>query len=258
MTALAVTGAVVHARANPDFWAYVKDVPASDELVLPLSGHRRVLADSGELQFGDGDPFALPEGEREVAQVEFVLTHGKEELLRFRHSAAWTYGPDGATRTSLALHTDQFTTRPELRARVRIGVVGDERLVGPDSARAGGIVYDVQLLAGAGESTLETVELDAWPGHREVEARQRALTPLDDVLPWRTVSEDGYVAHLRQGLRLTASRTSTGSESISIGETEYASSAREYDYGVDVDVHAGTWTHKWTRTFRRTFGFHPN
>ena len=112
MTALAVTGAVVHARANPDFWAYVKDVPASDELVLPLSGHRRVLADSGELQFGDGDPFALPEGEREVAQVEFVLTHGKEELLRFRHSAAWTYGPDGATRTSLALHTDQFTTRP--------------------------------------------------------------------------------------------------------------------------------------------------
>lgn len=258
VTTLAVTGAVVHARANPDFWTYVKDVRASDDLVRPLPGQGRVLASSGELQLGDGAPFAAPEEGRELAQVDFVLTHGEEELLRLRHTTAWTYGPDGAARTSLALRTEQLTTHPEMRARVRIGLVGADRLVGPDSARAGGIVYDVQLLAGGGESTLETVELHGWPGLAEVEAGALTATPLDGLLPWRTVPGGGYVAHLRQDLRLTASRTSNGGQSIGIGDAEYAASTGEYDYGVEVDVHAGAWNRKWTRTFHREFGFHPN
>ncbi len=255
VTTLAVTGAVVHASATPDFWDYVKDVRASDELARPLPGETRVLAASGDLQLGEADPFAVPEPAREFATFDVVLKQGDEELLHFRHTCAWSFGADGATRTSFALRTEQLTTHAGLRARVRIGVDAFERLVGPESAQAGALTYDVTLLAGSGESRVDLVEC-LPPAKGELEPEDATSTPLENFAPRSTVPSSGLVQHLRDSLRLSAVRRDGGGQSVGWQECEFASSTHHYGCDLQVEVRNREFQHRWTRRDRFDLGFH--
>ncbi|MBK7877204.1 MAG: hypothetical protein IPJ77_15925 [Planctomycetes bacterium] len=223
----------VHALSTPDFWSYVRARRADDALVRPIRGEGRVLARGGELALGAGDVFERPEEEREHETVEIVLKHGDDQLLRFRHALAYVFGDDGATRTALGFRTEELSAHPDLRARVRIGVEGFERLVGPDSARAGSLTYDVTLLAGGGESTIEFVDAQ---DHGDGELEDAPRNALDPVLPWSTVPEEGFVHRVRQRLYLSAARMETGSQSIGFGASEHTVNTPEYSYDVEVVV----------------------
>lgn len=243
---LGAGAAFAHAKATPDFWTYVKERRANDELAAPIRTEKRVIAHDGELRAGEGDPFGASADARDRVTTEIVVKHGDEVLLRVRHAVAWTLDADGATRTALAMRTEELTTHEGFRARVRIGVDAPERLAGPSSARAGAVTYDVTLLAGGGPSTVELVEI-ANPGNGEVGRLDVSLNLLDRLVPWSTVPEDGLVHRVRQKLFLMASRSASSSQSIGYGDGEHAASTSEYSYDVETTVRSAGGTRSWRK-----------
>ncbi|MBI5363756.1 MAG: hypothetical protein HZA53_11300 [Planctomycetes bacterium] len=244
----------LHFRLTPDFAAYVRTHPASDALVLPFRGEGRVLAPTGDMLLGAGDAFDLPEDSAERCTIEIRVHHGDDILLHFRHRIAFVFGRDGATRTAFALRTEGLITHPDLRACVRIGVSDFDRLVGPDSARAGSLTYDVTLLAGTGASKVELVEA-ARHGDGELADAKCSSILHGHLVPWSSVPAEGLVHRVRQRLHLTAARRPDGAQSIGIGASEHTASTEEYSYEVQVTVRLdGGDAHHWRKCARYAWG----
>ncbi len=238
----------LHFHNTPDFATYVRKHHATgaDE---PIDSDARLLGTGGDWWLGKGDPFTAPLDASEGGTLDVRVRHGDDVLLVSKQSFAWTVEADGTTRANFALRTDELKTHEHFHAAVRIYVHDAERFLGPDSARAGALTFDILLLSGAGRSSvsLEDDRRGEWPALTGANDHGLA-TLVARFVPWSTVPHDGLVHHLRETVYLMAESHPGGGGSNGWGNVEHAVNTAEYSYEVEVRLaerdnsSAHTWT----------------
>lgn len=258
---LAVGFAWLHYRSTPDFATFVGAHPVSEELAAShWDSSAPLLSSEGRYSVGEVDPFELPEDdpEHEPRALTFRVSvwHGEERLLELEQVAAAALVRGSSERDGFGLQTTRCETAPGWRVRARTWISEDDTLSGPNSARAGAVLFEVLLLAGDGGDRLEVVRGRGDRG--QLSDSSEGLSPplrslLGFVHPTGSPPEGGLIYRFQQAAYLSWERSASGSSSVQLSDFEHAVNTAQYSYRIEAETSDGGWKRGVTKKIEYTW-----